>query len=184
MKRVPKRPPPAVRTWVVLLARNFQAKRCAVPKDGTLEKLAGALVLVSSDPEDEEARKVYWSLCALFAKTERQARWSQATALIPADRERILRISECVRVFQDEFRGISFSRARINLETTIRVMLEIPDARAYVRHCKEGGLNYPGAVFHPNTLRRAKQSLRGVFGYGDQSKKREEIRRKVRVVED
>jgi hypothetical protein len=48
------------------------------------------------------------------------------------------------------------------------VMLQVPDAEAYVRHLAGRGFEALGVVFHPNVLARAKvdPALRGMFGTG------------------
>jgi len=50
-------------------------------------------------------------------------------------------------------------------DRVLEVMLQVPDPEPYVRHLKSRGLEHLAAVFHPNTLARAKTEagLRGVF---------------------
>jgi hypothetical protein len=67
------------------------------------------------------------------------------------------------------------------------VMLQVPDAEAYVRHLAGRGFTALGAMFHPNVLARAKKdpALRGAFAaYGTGAAYWERTKDQLHVITD
>lgn len=59
---------------------------------------------------------------------------------------------------------------RFNSERVVTVMLQVPDAAAYIKHLSDRGLPTLASIFHPNTFDRAKRdtALRGLFAGSSQ----------------
>ena len=160
--------PPVVR-WVRHIERGFEAEYMQPPRRGLLQKMAGVIAIVGQ-PDNQQARQTYHALIPLFAHRKRRSRWTKAVDLIPADRQRILRITECVRAYNQQIENktkVELSSAKFKLDRVIKTMMEIPDAGPYIDWCRDEGIYHPGAIFHPNTLDQAKDDLKGVFGYAE-----------------
>lgn len=147
------------------------------PRRGELEKLAGVITLVGS-PSDDVARDTYYAIMSVFGNHNRRNYFKSTLDNIPADRDRILRITDCVQAYQRIVRPqteVELDSTNLKLKRVTGVMLEIPDGNAYVQWCREEGIYHPGAIFHPNTLNRAQDELKGVFGYAESMEHGEQL---------
>lgn len=122
--------------------------------------LAGFLALTGL-PGDDDTRKVFYALKGLLLQPRRLPRLSQSLQALPADRKKLLHLAEVCRAYGELVGGLSTGNVRV--DRVIGVMLEIPDGWAYVRKLKEAGFYHLGGIFHPNTLKRARREMRGLF---------------------
>lgn len=169
--RVPKKSSPtialrerALRGKFELIIRKGRSKnggRVKVPRDhitrmAALETIAGDL-----------APRVHAALVQLFFHRDRLANWGAGLAAIPPEREYLGRLAENVEGYGEvlEVTGNdAIRKQRFGLVQVIEVMMEVQDPVAYVEHGKRSGLTQVGALYHPNTLKVAKNLLRGAFG--------------------
>jgi hypothetical protein len=165
--RLPKRPAPSVRQWAQFFASSAKQAHLRINSQRDLIRLA-ALVAIVGPPTDPVAQEVYWAMRALFLHPKRLPRWGSALDVIPPDRDSLLRLLACVKEFGTQMRSqrtdASLTSANFQLDQVIGVMIQVNDPGTFVGHCFANGLNHPGACFHPNTLRRATQLLRGSLG--------------------
>lgn len=182
VSRKAKKPTPPVRKWRDRLIGAFRTRHLKPPPKSTLLRLAGLLTLVG-ERTDDEAAETYWAFVALFAHRKRQARWSKAVDNIPPEREKILRIKDCVKAYNEHIMrllgGKEIAQSRFKLDRVIKVMVQIPDADEYVKALSRQGFDNVGGVFHPNTLENMRERYRGMFGYdgsGDGGGGRETMR--------
>lgn len=168
--------PPVVR-WVRHIERGFEAEYMQPPRRGVLQKMAGLIAIVGQ-PDDDVARQTYHAFISVFANRKRRNKWYKTVDLIPADRQRILRITNCVKEYIQQIQkntDVELTNANFKLDKVVKVMLEIPEAAPYIDWCRDEGIYHPGAIFHKNTLKRAKNELQGVFGYAERMEYDEQL---------
>ncbi len=166
--------------WVGLLRRHLARTHLNVP-DRHLEALARRLNEVGPVTATE-AQDVFAQVCALFLTPSvfRGARRADgraaksvrglphlkgALALIPTTNGALTTLAGIVRIWREVTRRDP-ANERFNAERVIETMLQVPNAEAYIRHLHARELSHLAAMFHPNTLERARKdpALRGMFG--------------------
>lgn len=166
--RIPKKPVGSVREWITKLKFRRQGSygRKAI-QDDQVYLLAGLLALCGP-PGDREAQIIFRNLSDFLFHMRRPttARIGEALKAIPPDPEKIRRVARALQTWRD-ITGMDMTRQKYRAPEVIMVTLEIPDPVPYVRHLKDRGLTALNAVYHPNTLRRAKRELRGLFSGTD-----------------
>lgn len=82
-------------------------------------------------------------------------------------REKLLHVAVALRTWRS-VTGRDVGRDRFSPDRVIETMLSVDDPEPYVRQLHGRGLSHLAAVFHPNTLERARKdpALRGVFWDG------------------
>lgn len=195
IKRSKKNASPSAREWAQHLdqyarsikfsGRKKHGKDVALAKSIRL-KMAGLLAFVGT-VEDQTAKQVRNGLVQLFFSPARLMRSGITVSQIPVDRGQLIRLAENVEAYNkivakdsDGLRKERFSPSQVT-----EIMLQVPDATAYVKHCQKGGLERARAIWHPNTLKVAKQRLRGVFGpLPNQSEEDDDEQDQIRIVRD
>jgi hypothetical protein len=162
--------------WLGLISRHLLAVRAKLAEDGR-RALAARLAEIGS-PEDVAAREVWVEMQQFLLAPWRCSRHNgngrsyttttlpcvdMALAIVAPGTQGLLRLAGALRTFRT-VTGVT-SYGRYHADQVVQAVLEIPDIEAYVRHLKGRGLDSLAAVFHPNTLARARRepALRGVF---------------------
>lgn len=165
--------------WLGHLRRHVTRVHVRAAK-GTLEALAARLSLVGS-PDTPEGLEVFEQVRVLLLtpvaqRTARLRRDGNHTVImtlphlkaalkaLPPTRDAILHVTRALR----SYRNITHrdpTADRFKADRVIETMLQIPAPDQYITHLNERGLPYLAAMFHPNTLDRAKKepALRGLF---------------------
>lgn len=161
-----------------------QARGVPARKDATL-RLA-ALTAIVGPPNDAEAQRAFYALRGLFLRGERAGRWRAAIDAIPATRDGVLRIADCVREYgrvADEGR---LFKGRYRLDVVVGVMAKVADPAAYVRHAAKTNFLEPGALFHPNTYRAAESRIRGALDRRNEGARAhtDAVESRIKVVRD
>lgn len=169
--RVPKRPAPAVRQWETYVRARLGMKHLTNVHDDNVTRIAALLTLMGPprSARGDLAFRAFSDL--LFATRGSSAQYGQVPGLrdaldaLPPDPESLIRVVVAVVTFQQIHGSLSDpKRSRFNTRRVIEVMLQLPDPKTYVENLAERGFDHPGAVFHENTLKRARTTMRGVFG--------------------
>lgn len=163
--------------WVGLLRRHMAHVHVRIA-EATLRELANRLAEVGS-PDSAEAREVYNQIKSLFLTPLRRTTkkngktltivtlpyLTEAVAKLPPNTHALEQIASTLRTWRSiTQRDPSIDRCRPDL--VVEVMLQLPSKpESYIRHLNARGLPNLAAMFHPNTLQRAKKetSLRGMF---------------------
>lgn len=142
-----------------------------------LTALADLLTEVGT-PDDAAAQDVYRQVTALLLTPvrirTRDARGRPRTQLtIPHLKDAVAKLPPRAGALAHVASALRCWRAvmgrqdpgRFNAEQVIEVMLQVPAPEPYVAHLKARGFDFLGAMFHPNTLARARKdgALRGIF---------------------
>lgn len=178
-----------MREWTRLLTHACRSHHIKVTdaRRRPLTRLAALLALVGP-VRDAEAEEVYWALVALFMNSNRAARWDLAIDAIPPTAEAVKRVAAAAMVYQQAHGTTgrtSLQGSHFKLDQVTEVMSQISNPKVYVELLKGQGFNLPGAVFHPNTLKQAKKTLRGALsplGQRSRGDHLEQIKQKVRRV--
>lgn len=173
-------PDPCVRAWVYQLRMYLRHHHMTIAAP-TLTLLAERLAELGL-PETAEAsaafqelqsfllRPQYQAVAAKHAGTRRVAtlpHLKDAISKLPAQQAALSRIAHVLRLYKlITQRDIALDRYRVDRVT--ETMLQIPQPEPYIRHLHSRSLSHLAAMFHPNTLERAKRdtALRGVFSSG------------------
>lgn len=163
--------------WMGHLRRHLTRVHVRVA-DATVQELASRLAEVGA-PESEEAREVFDQIRVLlltptFKRVKGpKGRTTTLTTLphlketlkkLPPRRGILIQIAAALRTWRlITHRDPTADRFRS--DRVIETMLQIPSPEAYIKHLNSRGLPHLAAMFHPNTLARAKNeaSLRGLF---------------------
>jgi hypothetical protein len=145
-------------------------------------------------PSDPEAVAVYEQLRTLLLTPRFRRRNGRSTLQIthlrealdalPPDAAVLRQVAETMRLWQ-KITGRSVKQDRFQADRVIKTMLEVPEPEAYIRHLDAQGLPHFAAMFHPNTLERARKApaLRGVFDARN-TEYWQQLRGQLNVVED
>ena len=179
-----KKAPPQVRDWVRPITAACRRARITV-RVPSLTRLAALLTLIGA-PDDPTACRVYYALRLLFMNKARISRWDSALDIIPAERSALVRIADCVSAYAVYADVNRLARARFRLDDVVRVMLQIPHPRAYIRAAARSKFLEPRALFHKNSLNVARKRQRGAQGplHEMTDRHKEQLRKRVKVVED
>lgn len=161
-----------VSRWLAHLRLDLTRSHIRVAEK-TLVSLAGFLARLG--PPDEAAAVQVWNDArpVLFAVsyTKRAARTvatvphlAEVLKYLDVSGQGVARIAEGVRTWR-EVTGRAIGTDRFHAVRVVQVMHQVPAVRPYLEHLKKRGLVHFAAVFHPNTLERARKdaSLRGTF---------------------
>lgn len=190
---------PTALVWLGLVRRHLALVRVHVREADELA-LAQRLALVGP-PEDPQAASVYEHLRALLltprlhlkrdARTTRKIpHLHEALEMLPPDAKALAHVAESMRLWRhitgDMQNTKTTTSARFQPDVVIQTMLQITNPEPYIRALHAKGLSPLGAMFHPNTLARAKQrdpSLRGAF-HKDSAAYWEQTQKQLHVVKD
>jgi hypothetical protein len=138
--------------------------------DVTIEKLAVLLAEVGP-PGAFESTAVYDQVQLLLLKPS----WSRnkiaslphlkaALELLPPKTGALQRVADTVRAYRN-ITHRNLNTDNFHADRVVEVLLQIPTPEPYIRHLNSRGLTHLAAMFHPNTLERAKKdpTLRGLF---------------------
>lgn len=151
--------------------------------DSDLLYLAALLTIVGP-PEDPETVSIFWALKGLLLPAHRVNRLGLALRLIPPQKEEILRLAAAVNAYA-RITGRSPATDKVRADQVVTALLEIPAPEGYIRHLHNAGLSHMGAMFHPNTLKRAKKELRGIFsGTGGKDGYWERTEAQLRIINE
>jgi hypothetical protein len=171
----------AVSAWRRALVMRAKADHLKIPEDEAV-RLAGLLTLVG---EPEENHDVFWCYRSLLYHHRRTQFWARALSEIPADPKIIRRVAECVRAYDKAVPKRPMLRQTIgDLAGVVRVMVQIKAPRGYVLQCVKDGLDYPGKIFHPNSLDYAQKFLKGSEGVLADPEVLRGIKKRVKVQYD
>ncbi len=182
--RIPKKTQVEVRGWSSYIYRMFEIKRCAKPSGDTILLLAGMCAYLGPTG-DADTQKSYYALMSLFVNPMQRSRITKAVGVLAKDIENLYRVIDCIHAYNKYIlpnNGRAFDKGKYKLDFVIKVMLQIPDADAYVKSLVQSPLRTPSAIFHARTLENAKRRLKGVFGY-DTEGHEEQVVNKVKVIE-
>lgn len=173
---------PAVAAWCKVIRNAVKMLRLNV-SEHLVVRLAAHLALVGS-PNDAEAQRVFWALKALFLVETRTHQWERALAVVPATKEGVQKIALCFQEYANVAGTLKWDSAKFDLVQVIRVMLEIPDPRAYIQHAARSDFLEPRALFHPSTFAAIKDRLRGSMGTlsRDREQHQETISQYIKVI--
>lgn len=166
-------PDPTTAAWIGLLQLHLRRARIHQAPTTAIEHLAELLAEVGS-PGSAEGCDVFEQSALLLLKPT----WVRAgnrtivtlphlkatLALLPLKSGALLRVANTVRdwrtITQRDLTTDNFRTDRV-----VATMLQLPVAAPYIQHLHSRGLSHLAAVFHPNTLERAKHhpTLRGLF---------------------
>lgn len=166
--------PPDVAAWERLV--RTRARRAHVtPRDADVRGFAEVLAQVGK-PGDAEAVQVFEAVAAVVMRPVRKTRRGQQYTVYPGFREALAKIPRGdpgrvrhVALAIESWRRITGrdpAAERCRPDVVVETALAVPNPEAYVRHLAARGLDALAAVYHPNTLRRARGELRGMFWDG------------------
>lgn len=163
--------------WMGHLRRHLTRVRVRVA-EATLVELAGLLAEVGA-PESSAGRDVFDQVRSLLLtpmrRTSRSAAGRTVTvvtlpylketiAKLPPRTGALTQIAAALRCYRTITRRDP-TTDRFRPDRVVEVMLQLPTPEPYIRHLLDRGLPHLAAMFHPNTLARAKRetALRGLF---------------------
>lgn len=163
--------------WAGYIRRHLSTVHATV-KDDDIATLSTLLAEVGA-PDDPHAREVWEQVRALlltpWAKRFKDrahhtrtkptiSHLGDALAHIPMRTGALTQLAAALKTWRT-VTGQTVHNGRYRSDHVVAVMLQVPDVESYVRRLQSNGLDHLGAVFHPNTLARAKRDtgLRGTF---------------------
>lgn len=162
--------------WFGYLRRHLTHVRAKVA-DATVEELARLLAEVGP-PNDPVAVEVFEQVRTILLRPHHSKQrkikreytvitiphLKGALAKLPPKTGALQRIAATLRIWRTVTRDDP-SRQNFHADRVVETMLQIPDPEAYIKHLYARGLPALAAMFHPNTLARAKKdtALRGAF---------------------
>ena len=171
-------PDAAIAAWEGYIRLYLNRVRAQMPGPEDITVLATRLAEVGT-PDDPTARNV-WEQIQILLLMPRPIRRKDSlgrtrTTMVVAHLHEALEkvppatgaLQQVAAAFQmwRTVTGRDPSQDRFRADRVIDVMRQIPDVEPYLRHLHGRGLAHLAAVFHPNTLARAKREsvLRGTF---------------------
>lgn len=151
-----------------------------------LIRLASLTMFVVTTVGVEPGMRVNAALKLLFFSRTRYKEWGRALDLLPADAKLLLQVADHVDAYQRHVKKDDLRSGQYKLHEVLSCMLEVPNPDVYVRHVSATGIVHPRALYHPNTVRVARDQLRGSLGRRPEqhSVHVEHIRKKVKRVGD
>lgn len=163
--------------WSGHLRRHLTRVR-ARAADATIQELSELLAEVGS-PDSQEAREVFDQVrVLLLTPMRRTARAANGRTLtfvtLPYLKDTIAKLPPRVGALAKIATALRCWRTithrdptadRFRPDRVVEVMLQLPTPEPYIQHLVSRGLPHLAAMFHPNTLERAKKetALRGLF---------------------
>lgn len=157
--RKPILPAPPVVEWKQKLGYLRSQIQLKI-KDEELTLLCGFMAIVGL-PGEEDSRRFFYAIKGLLLQQGRESRLPKVLRLLPPDRKKLLRFADVAKAYGDIVGPLS--DGKIQVDRVVKVMLEIPDGRPYIQRLYNTGFYHLGAIFHPNTLERARRDMRGLF---------------------
>lgn len=168
--------------WIGVISRHLIHVNVRVAADSVGE-LARRIAEVGS-PGDAEARELFerirpvllrpvWVKKKYLSGKERSTasvpHLKESLALLPPEPGALRKVAAAITAWQQVTRRDPMVE-KYNLARVIGAMLSVPDPTLYVTHLHGRGLPTLAAMFHPNTLERARRetALRGMFAGGSQ----------------
>jgi len=161
-KRIAKKGSPAVKKWVAMLMLAKKKDRLVAKlKKEEIYHLAGVICCL---PSGEKRDQAYTTLRGfLLSSRARIPRLPAALEFLSSEPARIWEIIEALNYFS-AVTGASIRDGNLKPDLIIRTMLQVPDHKMYIDHLFQRGFSSLGGIYHPNTLKRTKTELRGLFG--------------------
>lgn len=160
---------PCVGAWIGLLKIKLRHTHIRVA-DSVIEQLATLLAEVGP-PGSFEGSEVFEQVQQLLLKPS----WTRnkiaslphlkaALALLAVTTGSLQRVADTVRAYRS-ITNRSLVLDNFHADRVIEIILQIPTPEPYIRHLNSRGLTHFAAMFHPNTLERARKdpTLRGLF---------------------
>lgn len=165
---------PTTAAWVEVLRHYLRRSRIKVDNN-SIEQLA-ALLAEEGSPDEVAAREVFEEVQQLLLKptwsgnhrhlsaTYSLPHLKEALTKLPLNTGALTRVATTVRAWRT-ITNRKLNTENFRSERVIEIMLQIPSPEPYIRHLNARGLPHLAAMFHPNTLERAKKepTLRGLF---------------------
>jgi hypothetical protein len=163
---------------------SLKGQHLAVPENvvrGPMVRLAGLLTLVG---QPQVSVPVWFAFRSLFANKKVLPRWSQAIDAIPPTPAAMQNIVAAVQAYSRQFVGSPIYLQNYNLETVVKVMVELHDPHLHVQRCAQQGMNKVAQIFHPNTIKFTQATLRGVYGQTADPEYRKQALARVRTISE
>lgn len=170
-------PDGVTRAWIGFLKRYLLRAHITLADD-TVRLLAERLADVGS-PDDQDARDVFDQVRSVLLRPMRissKRRDGRAVTLhtIPHLKEALNALPPKTGALQKVATAMRCWRAitrrdpsgeKFSVQRVVETMLQVPSVEQYITHLNGEGLPNLAAMFHPNTLARAKRdtALRGLF---------------------
>lgn len=168
---------PVVGEWVGYLRRHLRHVHIQT-SEATIAELATRLAEIGP-PTVEEAREVFEQVRVLLltpVSTRRKGRGGRGMTVMTLPylkdtldklppREGVLKqLAATMRMWRNITRRDP-TQDKFRPDRVIETMLQVPSPEQYITHLNSRGLYHLAAMFHPNTLERAKKetALRGTF---------------------
>ena len=166
MKRISKKPPTQVKSWIKNWSHSVKSSYFSLSKQDipSVIQICSVICLADKDKQND----VFWALSCLLMSSKRKKYWGTAAQALPKTSKGLASFADCVFYYEElsaEGHFQSLKKGRINPVTVIETIVKVDDGfRPYLDLYKDSFYTYPAKIFSEQLLVEAGKKLRGRFG--------------------